>query len=925
MVVAMPIVVVLFAMMVVAGGHELTFTTLAVPIGLCAVFLATHFALRKLAPAADPAILPITFALCGIGIAFVTSLTSDDVALKQLIWMLVGIIAMIVTLALCKNLDKLANYKYTFMAIGIILLLSPMLPGIGTEINGSRLWLTLGPLSFQPGELAKICIVIFLAAYLSQNREMLSVFTWRVGPLRLPSLPTLLPLLAMWALAFLIVVLEKDLGSALVLFLVFIVMLYVATGKKFYVIFGLVLAAIGAVALYGMFSHVQTRVQIWLNPFDDAQGSGYQIIQALYSMADGGLFGEGIGRGMNYLIPYVESDFIFAAIAEEIGLLGASGVLLLYLCFAIRGILTAARAKSDVSSMISVGATAIVILQSFIIVGGVTRLIPLTGITLPFISQGGSSLLAGFIIVGLLLRAGDEATGLNTDVTSAMTKVDAAMLAGHGAHGAGFADNSVLGRVSLGKRLTHALVVFSILFAVLVANLTYIMVIDASRVQNLSTNNHTMARLEQNERGTISTSDGVVLAQSVETEDGTYERVYPAGDLASHVVGYYSSQYGTSGIEAACNETLTGSSDFASWTDVLNSLAGVSTAGNDVKLSINSSVQQAAQNAIAGYTGACVVLDPTTGAILAMASSPTYDAADFADILSGSGSSQGSELLNRAIDAIYAPGSTFKMVTLTGALEDGAATVDSTYNAPGVMEIGNANVHNFNDTSYGTLTLRKAFELSSNTVFGQVGVQLGAKDLVAAAEAFGFNKALDFTLPVATSLMPDPDEMTEWETAWAAAGEPVGEHSSPAGPQATVLQMALVGAGIANNGTVMQPYIVEGIYNASGVQSFSATANKLYQATTAAVADEVLDVMKGVVTSGTGTDAAVSGVSVAGKTGTAENTGREDDSWFVGIADADGAKNVVVAIMIENAGSNVKASAQASSVIEAALQAQGVL
>jgi peptidoglycan glycosyltransferase len=847
--------------------------------------------------------------------------------------MLVGIAAMLATLIACKNLDKLANYKYTFMVIGIILLLSPMLPGIGTEVNGSRLWLSLGPLSFQPGELAKICIVIFLAGYLAQNREMLSVFTWRVGPFHLPSLPTLLPLLAMWALAFLIVVLEKDLGSALVLFLVFIVMLYVATGKKFYVVFGLALAAIGAIALYGMFSHVQTRVEIWLDPFADAQGSGYQIIQALYSMADGGLFGEGIGRGMNYLIPYVESDFIFAAIAEEIGLLGASGVLLLYLCFAIRGILTAARAKSDVSSLISVGATAIIILQSFIIVGGVTRLIPLTGITLPFISQGGSSLLAGFIVVGLLLRAGNEATGLNSDVTSATSAIDMSGVnfaegrgprAGRGAHSATFANNSVLGRVALGRRLTHTIIIFSVLFAVLVANLTYIMVIDAERVQNLASNNHTIARDAETERGTISTSDGVVLAQSVENADGTYDRVYPAGDLASHVVGYYSEQYGTSGIEAACNDTLTGSTDFASWTDVLNSLAGVSTAGNDVKLTINSSVQQAAQDAIAGYTGACVVLDPTTGAVLAMASSPTYDAADFASILSGQ-SSQGSELLNRAIDAVYAPGSTFKMVTLTAALEDDVAAVDSTYNAPGVLDIGNANVHNFNDTSYGTITLKRAFEVSSNTVFGQLGVEIGADNLVAAAEAFGFNHTLNFTLSTAMSLMPDPDEMTEWETAWAAAGEPVGEHSSPAGPQATVLQMALVGAGIANDGVVMTPYLVDGIYSASGAQSFSASATKLYQATTKEVAAEVLDVMKGVVTSGTGTDAAVSGVSVAGKTGTAENSGRADDSWFVGIADANGAKNVVVAIMIEGAGSSVKASAQASAVIKAALTVQGVL
>ena len=221
----------------------------------------------------------------------------------------------------------------------------------------------------------------------------------------------------MWALAFIVVVLENDLGLALVLFSVFVIMLYVATGKKLYLVVSIGLAAIAAVALYGMMGHVQTRVAIWQDPFAEAQGGGFQLVQSLYSIADGDLFGTGIGRGMGGEpvaqggIPVAESDFIFPVIAEETGLLGAAGVLLLYLCFAIRGIVTAARAKSDVSSFTAVGLTSIIVLQAFIIVGGVTRLIPLTGITLPFISQGGSSLIASFIIVGCLLRCGDEGTG----------------------------------------------------------------------------------------------------------------------------------------------------------------------------------------------------------------------------------------------------------------------------------------------------------------------------------------------------------------------------------------------------------------------------------------------------------------------------------------------------------------------------------
>ena len=1117
--IASPIVIVLFAMMVVTGGQELSFNTLGVPLGIFAAFLVAHIAVRLLAPAADPAILPISFALSGVGIAFVTRIV-PDLAVNQLLWLFIGIAAMIATLAVVRNLDKLANYKYTLMIVGILLLLSPMLPVIGYESGGGQLWLRFGSFSFQPGELAKILIVFFIAAYLAANREMLSVFTWKVGPLWLPSLATLLPLIVMWALAFIVVVLEKDLGLALVLFSVFVIMLYVATGKKLYLVVSIGLAAIAAVALYGMMGHVQTRVAIWQDPFAEAQGGGFQLVQSLYSIADGDLFGTGIGRGMGGQpvaeggIPVAESDFIFPVIAEETGLLGAAGVLLLYLCFAIRGIVTAARAKSDVSSFTAVGLTSIIVLQAFIIVGGVTRLIPLTGITLPFISQGGSSLIASFIIVGCLLRCGDEGTGVNSEMrqTGAI-----------GAHGS----DAVLGRVALGKRLTGTMIVFSVLFAVLVANLTYLMVIKAPEYQSMPSNNHTIAKEARMERGTISTADGTVLATSVRQEDGSYKREYPAGELAAHIVGYTSQRFGTAGIEAAYNDTLRGEQNFASFTDVVNSLAGIQTKGNDVVLSIDSRIQQAAQDALAGQVGAVVALNPETGAVYALASSPTFDAANYEELLTAAadGGSDSSELFNRATQALYAPGSTFKMVTLAAALQNHIATADTVYDSPGEMDIGNAPVTNvkkrsygkitleqalwyssntvfgqvgvqlgsdllvqmahivgytsqrfgtagieaaYNDTlrgeqnfasftdvvnslagiqtkgndvvlsidsriqqaaqdalagqvgavvalnpetgavyalassptfdaanyeelltaaadggsdsselfnratqalyapgstfkmvtlaaalqnhiatadtvydspgemdignapvtnvkkrSYGKITLEQALWYSSNTVFGQVGVQLGSDLLVQMATSFGFNEAIPFDLPLATSLMPDPEEMTTWETAWAACGEPVGEHESPAGPQATVLQMALVGSAIANEGAIMQPYLVDGIYNANGERSFSPIPVKLKQAMDADTAAAEIDIMKGVVTEGTGGKAALDDVAVAGKTGTHERGDGSDDSWFVGMAPAADPK-VVVAVVIEKGESGAGASA-AHDVLETALEVTGAL
>ena len=904
--VAAPLVVLLFAMIALNQGQSLNMNTLGVPVGVFAAFIIAHIAVRKFAPGADPAILPLVFALSGTGIAFVTRL-APDLAVNQVMWLFLGVACMVVALVAIRNLDKVANYKYTLMIVGFLLLLSPLVPGIGTEINGSQIWLRVGTFSFQPGEIAKIVIVLFLAGYLAQNREMLSVFTWRIGPFRLPDIRTLLPLLLMWGVAMLIVVFEKDLGSALVFFFVFLLMLYVATGKKFYLVIGLGLIAIGGVGAYFAFDHVQIRVATWLDPFADAQNKGYQLVQAIYSMADGDLFGTGLGRGLAEQIPVVESDFIFAAIAEEIGLLGAAGVLLLFLCLAVRGFVTAARAKSDVSSFVAVGLTALIVLQAFIIVGGVTRLIPLTGLTLPFISQGGSSLLASFIAVGLLLRCGDEGTGVDTEMSSATGSLHA---------------NSVLGRVSLGKRLTHSMLFCSVLFAALVANLTLIMVVQADYYQNMAGNNHTIAKESRSERGTISTYDGTVLAQSVQEEDGTYKRVYPAGDLASHVVGYASSRFGTSGIEQAYNDTLKGQENFASWTDVLDSLAGTGTTGNDVALTLNSTIQRAAQDAIAGQKGACVVMDPETGAILGMASAPTYDAADIESLLEQAGTdSSGADgaLVNRATSALYAPGSTFKIVSLATALENGTASEDTVFSSPGSMDIGGASVSNYGDVDYGDITLARATEVSSNTVFGQLGVEMGPEALVKGAETFGFDKDVDFPLPLYTSLMPDPDAMSTWTTAWAAAGEPVGQK----GPNATVLEMALVGSAIANDGAIMQPYLVDGVYNANGERSFTAQPSKLMQAVSKTTAERVRTVLEGVVENGTGTAAAVSGVTVAGKTGTAENANGKDNSWFVGMAPSENSR-VVVALIIENGGSGAAAQ-KAQNVLKTALEVQGLL
>lgn len=562
-------VTLLYALYVVNAGAALSFQTLAVPLGLFAAFAAAHIGVRFFAPGADPALLPIVFALSGIGITFVTRL-EPSAAMGQIVFLFVGVALMVGTLALVKNLEVVSRYKYALGAIGIVLLVLPML--IGTEIYGSKLWIKIGSFQFQPGEFAKVFIVLFLAGYLAENRELLSISNRTVLGIKLPRIRLLYPLFIVWGICLLVVAFERDLGSALLFYTVFLIMLYVATGRVSYVLIGLVLLAVGAFGMYHIMSHVQVRVAIWLDPFKDAQNMGFQIVQALYSLADGGLFGVGIGKGLGGdTIPVVASDMIFAAIGEEMGLLGGVAVLLLFMLFAVRGLTTAARAKSDLAAFSAAGLTAAVSFQAFTIVGGVTKLIPLTGVTLPFMSQGGSSLLASFVIVALLLRAGDEATGRSTEIANTSTDLATAgyRVTARGSHvrrpGLDTPESGLLGRVALANRLTRTVLLFTALFAVLIGNITYIQVYKASEYQNMPSNNHTITKARYIKRGSIITSDGLTLAESIQQEDGTYVRSYPNGNLAAHAVGYYSQQYGSSGVEASQDETLTGSKDYSSW------------------------------------------------------------------------------------------------------------------------------------------------------------------------------------------------------------------------------------------------------------------------------------------------------------------------------------------------------------------------
>jgi cell division protein FtsW (lipid II flippase) len=386
---------------------------------LAGIFAVAHVVTRLTVPYADPTLLPLTALLCAIGLTFVYRLDAED-GRKQLVWVAVGVAAYCLVLVWLRyDYRILERYKYLFGISAIVLLMLPSVPGIGQRINGVRLWVEIGPLQFQPGEVAKIFLVIFLAGYLRDKREALAQ-----GRLK-----DFGPLLAIWGGAMLVLVQTSDLGSALLNFGIFLAMLYVATNRLSIVAAGLVLFAGGAAVLYNALDRVQQRVTVWLEPWTDDKVycalngaleyrqncDSYQLVKSLYAIATGGSGGTGIGNGTfqtvdgTPLIPYLQTDFVYSALAQELGLIGVSAVLLLYLALVARGMRVALLAQDGFSKLLAAGLSFGLALQTFIIVGGVLRLVPLTGITLPFVSYGGTSIVANFAMVALLLLVSNRA------------------------------------------------------------------------------------------------------------------------------------------------------------------------------------------------------------------------------------------------------------------------------------------------------------------------------------------------------------------------------------------------------------------------------------------------------------------------------------------------------------------------------------
>lgn len=397
-----------FALLAADQTHHVARSDIVYPLVFAASTIVLSLWMGWAAPRSDQLVLPVVSALAGIGMLVVTRLSSS-LGHRELAWVLLGELAAATLLVVPRHLTTLRHYKYTWAVIGMVLIVATIV--LGTDVNGSgyRRWIGFHGLYVQPVELLKVLLAIFFAAYLDEKHELLSSARLEIGRFRLPGFQYLAPLVAVWGLSLLLLVKQNDLGSALLFLGIFLAMLYVGTSRPIYPVLGLVMFVTGAFLAFHLFPHVRDRTEIWLDPWTHASGQGYQLVQGLIALASGGIGGAGLGLGNPTIVPVVSTDFIIAAIGEELGLAGIVAILALLLFLVFRGLAVGLSAEDGFRKLLAVGLMATIAIQTIVIVGGTTRVMPLTGVPLPFLSYGGSSAVADYIMIGLLLKISAEA------------------------------------------------------------------------------------------------------------------------------------------------------------------------------------------------------------------------------------------------------------------------------------------------------------------------------------------------------------------------------------------------------------------------------------------------------------------------------------------------------------------------------------
>ncbi len=604
--------------------------------------------------AGDSILIPLVYFLTGLGLALIARLAPPFVT-PQLFWLVIATAALLVVALLPRNLNWLRRYKYAWLGGGLLLLSATLIFGVNPSGYGPRLWLHLGGIYFQPSEPLKLLLVIFLAAYMADRHRQLAHRPAYIGRVPFPHPSYFGPMFLMWAFSVILLIWQRDLGAALLFFGTFVGMLYGATGQARYVWSGgLLLLGAGLIGYY-LFDVVQLRVEAFLNPWLDPSGRSFQIVQSLLAFASGGVFGQGLGQGLPTVIPVVHTDFVFAAIGEEYGLLGGLGALTCFALLINRAFHIALRAPTNFERLLAAGIGTMMGLQTIIITAGTLKLVPLTGVTLPFVSYGGSSLVTSFVMIGLLMFIANREQNRTSSVVSSHSPL-----------------------IGYNLRLARGLWTG---FLIVAGGLVFWQLAAAPFLVSRADNPRPIIAEQRLERGRILAANGVPLAETIMTETGLARRHYPYPGLST-VTGYYSLRHGVGGTEAAFNQILRGLAGRTEPELRLAELLHRPQVGQDVMLTIDLPAQVAADVALGRQEGAVVVLELESGAILVMSSHPTYDPNTLDEKWDELRQDEQAPLLNRATQGLFPVGDLARLIGLVGLYEAGLTVPVEPLTAP---------------------------------------------------------------------------------------------------------------------------------------------------------------------------------------------------------------------------------------------------
>lgn len=798
-------------------------------------------------------------------------------AIRQVKIIGISLILFLIIPVLIRKLEILKSLWVLYAGMGIMALSAVWL--LGNTVNGSKLSFHIMGMTFQPSEFVKILFALFVAGVIyeinSFGRIMLSAVLSAVYVLTL--------------------VASKDLGSALIFFCMYIAMVYSSTGKVRYLILGLVGGGIAAICAYFLFTHVQVRIAVWLDPWTDIDNTGYQLTQSLFAIGTGGWLGMGLMGGTPNSIPYVEEDFVFSAISEEMGVFFGLTLILLCLCTFLQFLKFAMSVKDDFYKLVATGLATAYGVQVLLTIGGGTRFIPLTGVTLPLISSGGSSAMATIILFGVmagisLIKYDEDENGY--DEYEGYFDEEGYLIEEY--------EEDFFEKENLIKNRKSSLVVqyaiMTLLYLGMIGNIIGFIVKDSETAINNTYNTKRQDIIAAGTiRGSILAADGNVLAETTVDTNGNERRVYPYGNMFSHVVGYACN--GKSGIENDANMYLI-NSNISLTNRVQNDINNQKNPGDIVYTSLRTDLQKIAYDSLGVYRGAVIVTEADSGKILAMVSKPDFDPGDIEkdwdELIADKNSTV---LLNRATQGLYPPGSTFKIFTALEYVRENPENYNNYhFTCNGYLKQGEERINCYHGSVHGNLNLTSSFAKSCNSSFANIGMQLDRSKFANTLIELLFNTDLPIDMQSKQSHITMRMDMSDEEIMQTS----IGQWETLITP----MHLNMVTQAIANNGKMMKPYVITDIKNAEGASIKQYNEIEYKQVMTEPESIILKDMMKEVVEHGTASKLSGQPYTAAGKTGSAEYSDVKGQShaWFTGFAPVDNPE-IVVTVIVEGAGS----------------------